>query len=245
MTIVAPGEETEVHQHLHPVDVEERQDGDEGVVGRHVEHGLTLHEVGDEVAVREHHALRQAGGARRVRQDDDVVGGDRHLLAEGRTVDVGERTVPVGVADDVHLGDRRVLHRRRRRVEEHRHGDEPGRPGIDELMMNLALGVGGVDRRDHATGEGDGMEEHGIVGTIGRHDRHDLVAGEPIGEPAAGLTANGIIELGVGERGPGRAIDEGGLVSQLGRTTQGERRERLVGDLASGNGLVKIMEPQR
>ena len=52
-----------VEQHRHAVDVEERQDRDHHVVGLHVLHRPDLRDVGDQVAVRQHHALGVAGGA--------------------------------------------------------------------------------------------------------------------------------------------------------------------------------------
>ena len=82
MTIVAPARKPGVHEHLHAVDVEERQHRDEGVVLLHRDGAECLLDVRDEVAVREHDALRQAGRPRGVRQHDDVVEIDRHLFRE-------------------------------------------------------------------------------------------------------------------------------------------------------------------
>jgi hypothetical protein len=56
-----------VHEDLHAVDVEEREGGEAELALLEAHHRLGLHEVGHQVAVREHHALRQPGRPRRVR----------------------------------------------------------------------------------------------------------------------------------------------------------------------------------
>ena len=78
------GAQAEVHQHLHAVDVEERQHRDEGVVLVRFDRGECLLDVRDKVAVRQHDALRQSGRPRRVGQYDDVVELDRHLRGKRR-----------------------------------------------------------------------------------------------------------------------------------------------------------------
>ena len=52
--------EREVQQHRHPVDVEERQHGEDAIVAPEPDAHAALVDVGDEVAVREHDALRHA-----------------------------------------------------------------------------------------------------------------------------------------------------------------------------------------
>ena len=52
-----------VHQHVHAVDVEERQDGQDLVVPGHADHRPALGDVRDQVPVRQHHALGPPGGA--------------------------------------------------------------------------------------------------------------------------------------------------------------------------------------
>ena len=47
---------------------------------RRLEPGLALHQVGDEVAVQQHGALGDAGGAAGVLQERDVVRPERHPL---------------------------------------------------------------------------------------------------------------------------------------------------------------------
>ena len=143
MTIVAPARKPDVHEHLHAVDVEERQHGDEGLVLVAAStRAERLRDVRDEVAVREHHALRQAGRARRVRQHDDVVEVDRHLLRErlaDSSVNAAIGVVAVGLTDDVHLLDRRVRDRRRGAVSRNIGiVTRTRRARVDELVVHLA-----------------------------------------------------------------------------------------------------------
>ena len=63
-----------VHDDVQAVDVEQRQDADERVVGGHRLLRRGLQDVRHQVAVGEHYALRQARGAARVGQRDEVVG---------------------------------------------------------------------------------------------------------------------------------------------------------------------------
>ena len=94
-----PGTQAGVHEHLHAVDVEERQDGDERLVLADVRAGEHLRDIGHEVAVREHHALVHAGRARRVRQHHDGVGVDRHLRGERSAEQRGDRQRALGLAE--------------------------------------------------------------------------------------------------------------------------------------------------
>ena len=52
-----PRMQDRVEQHRHSVDVEERHDRDDDIVGLHVLHRAGLGDVGDQVAMCEHHAL--------------------------------------------------------------------------------------------------------------------------------------------------------------------------------------------
>ena len=62
-----------VHQNLHAVNMEERQERQHGFALIHCQHGSGLDEVGDQITVSQHHALRQACSARRVGQRHHVV----------------------------------------------------------------------------------------------------------------------------------------------------------------------------
>ncbi len=53
-----------IHQHLHPVDVEERQDRDPDIIAADLDNRLGLSKVADQIAVSEHHTLRQSSRTR-------------------------------------------------------------------------------------------------------------------------------------------------------------------------------------
>ena len=153
---VAPARKPRVHEDLHAVDVEERQDGDDLLVLAQVCRNQNLRDVRDQIPVGEHDALRRARGARGVRQGDDVVGVHRHLLGQRRAEELRERPDAVGQGrgrvrpEHVHRLDGGALGGLEGGLEEQRHGDEQPRAGVEELVVDLALGVRGVDRRDDA-----------------------------------------------------------------------------------------------
>ena len=83
----------------------ERQREDEHLaarLGRLGQERLELLGVGDEVAVDEHRALREAGGAAGVLEEEDVVAGERDRLERQRRA-LGEH---VGEADSVEVEPR-------------------------------------------------------------------------------------------------------------------------------------------
>jgi hypothetical protein len=138
VTIVAPGPQPAVHHHLHAVDVEERQDRDEGLTVLEVGRRERLGDVGDQVAVGEHHALRQARGARRVGQHHRVVGQvDRDLLGQRLAEQVAEVLGALGRVDRDDLLDLGALGRRAGRLEEHPDRDQDGGPGVLQLVLHL------------------------------------------------------------------------------------------------------------
>ena len=234
------GGQTHVHEHLHAVDVEERQHRDERLVLVEGDHRCRLREVGHQVAVGEHHALGQAGGARRVGQHHHVVEVDGHLLGQRVAEERRQGGHSVRLADHEQLLHRGVLHGLGGDLEEHRDRDQPGRAGVDELVVHLAGRVGGVDRGDHPAGQRDGVEHHAVLGAVRRHDRQHLALGEPGGHQPAGEAANGVVELGVGHRAAGRAVDERGAVAARAASARTNGVSGTSGRLTSGSGLVKV-----
>ena len=158
-----------VQDHRLPVDVEEGQDAEEDVVLGDPERVLDLHEVRDEVLVREHHALGQAGRAARVRQDREVVARDVDVgRIRGIAHQLGERRRALGLADDEDLLDARRLGRLRRDVQELRDRQEVLRPGVLELVLELAGGVERVGGRGLAAGASNAVERDRVLGQV-RH----------------------------------------------------------------------------
>ena len=101
----SPAEE-EVHQHLHAVDVEERQHCEDDLTVLDIQGVLALDEVRHQVLVRQHDALGESGRSRRVRQNHDLlVEVDIHLTG-GLTHQGGKRLHALGsVTDDEYLRD--------------------------------------------------------------------------------------------------------------------------------------------
>ncbi len=211
-----------VHDHGHAVDVEERQGPDDRVALADVLDLADLAEVRDDVAVGEHHALRQARRAARVGQRDEVVGVG---LVRHRRVAAGQQVV-----------ERRLTH----------HEDvlrpglahallEPGRRdreagvGVLELEADLVGGVGRVDRRHDPAERRDGVEGDGVFRPVRRAQGEHVAAAEAAVREAGGERPDGAREVAVGERAPRRAVDQGRAVAALGRVLEDEGRQGHVG----------------
>ena len=163
---MAPLEQREVERDLEAEGVEQRQRGDHDVVLSHLVYGPRLAEAGDQVAVREHDALRQARCAARPRQERDIGGTD----ANGRNLGVYFRSQrskrnrarrrPVRCAEDEGLanagGDRAQTHLLLEQLDA---GHQPARPCLAQQLRDLLApegriqgGEGGtVDAAYHAT----------------------------------------------------------------------------------------------
>ena len=159
---------------------------------------------------------------------------DGHLLGQRRGEQVGERAGAFGLADHEDLLDVRALGGGAGHVEERRHGHQQPGVGVEELVVDLALGVGGVDRGHHAAGVGDAVEDHGVLRQVRREDRQRLARGEPAGHEPAGEGADGVLEGAVGQRAAARAVDERGLVAELVGAGEDVVDERHIGDLDVG-----------
>ncbi len=98
--------EEEVHQHLHAVNVEERQHCENDLTVLDIQGVLALDEVRHQVLVRQHDALGESGRSRRVRQNHDLlVEVDIHLTG-GLTHQGGKGLHALGsVTDDEYLRD--------------------------------------------------------------------------------------------------------------------------------------------
>ena len=234
--------EVEVHQHGHAVDVEIRQEGQRRVAGSDVEHPLDLQHVGDEVAVGEHHALGQPGGARGIREGDHVGRGvDRRLRPQRRAEQRVERRGAVGGADHRDLGHPGPLGAGPRGFEQGGDGHQQLGAGVAQLVAHLVGGVAGVQRGDRAAGPGDGVERLDEPGQVRGHDRDDMAGSDAArGEPA-GQPLDPVAQLGPGDDAPGRAFDDRGLVRTAREAAEdqfGDRdiRNRHVRERAAVNG---------
>jgi hypothetical protein len=234
----AVGEQA-VHQDLHAVDVEERQDGQPAVALLVGEDAVALGQVGDHVAMREHHALREPGGARRVRQHHRLGGGvDGHLLdgvaqALGHAGGAGGRLL-VGPADGEDPIDGGALDGLERDGREHRQCHQHRRACVEQLEADLFGRVAGVDGRDDATGHAGAVEDHGVLGHVGRHQRQRVSGCEAGCSQPAGEPRDAVGELAEGDDPTGRPLDERGLVGEALGVAQHVRGDRDVGDLDIG-----------
>ena len=213
----------DVHQHGHAVDVEEREDGDDPVLGAHRVQGVDLPQVHADARVGEHHALGQAGRAGRVGQHGDVLGGvDRDV---GHRAGRGEQLLHAAVALDLVAGpDRPVAGRLDGHRQQRADGDDQRRLAVVEL-------VGHVLRRRHRRQRGDGgprlarrVEDHRVEHGVRAVQRDDVARPHPdLGEPGR-HPVDHLRELGVGDRLPGDAVDQGRVVAP----GRGAREHRLV-----------------
>jgi hypothetical protein len=155
--------------------VVERQPGDEDVLAVDLEglaHGA---QVGEQVGVRQHDALRVAGAAGGVLQEGDVVGPgaiqQRPLFAVQflRRDDLGQAR---------HLGAQQRRHRLRLR-----HGDDEGGLGVvedarvaPEVVLDLRQARRRIDRHGYAAGQQDAEEAGEVVAAGRQHQCHRLFA---------------------------------------------------------------------
>ena len=183
------------HQHG-AVDVIEGQEEEQHVALAQATGRRALDGVAHQVAVAEHDAFRQPGGAARVGQGDEVVlevEGDLRRAAGGIAVRhrVPGRHSLRRAPDDQDVldrGDARAdgIDDRQAILVHHEHP----RLGVIELIFDLLLVVGGVDRRDHAADLRGRLEADQVLGPVG-HEQRDAVAlgdaeiAQAVGQPVA------------------------------------------------------------
>ena len=192
-----------------------------------------LSDVRNEVPVREHHALGEPGGAARVRQRDQVVGGV-DLTCGGSPPALHQR-----------CERRRASRPRRRRrsprrlivgrraclLEQLGHGHQQPRAGVHELSGELVHGHQRVCGRVHAACRRDPVERDRVLGQVrGVMGEHVALAEAALGQTGR-QPAHGFDQLGVGDRPPARAVDQRRLVAPLAAALKDEVRERQVRNL--------------
>ena len=202
------------------------------------EHVLGLGDIRGQVPVREHDTLAAAGGARRVRQHDDVVVGHRHLLGERLAGEqVEHRRHTLDRIDRHDLGDVGALDCLAGHVEEHRDRHEHRGVGVLKLMADLSSRVGRVDRRDDAACVGDTVEEERVLGDVRRHERKRRARAEAGRGETTGEQLNALAQVRVGDRAARRTVDDRRLVRQLiGHAKRVVRDRNPLGNLDVGQG---------
>ena len=221
--------EAGVHQAVQAVDVEHRDRHERHVVGAEVVDGCRLRQVGDQVAMGQHHALGQTRGSRRVRQRGRAVGEVEPLLVERLAEQLLERRV----TDDGHGP---AAGSRSRGSCRQRADDQEVGTGVVELVGDLVGAVGRVDRGDRRPGEGDRVEHDREVRAVAGDQRHRAAGRDAPSVEAAG-EASHVIEHGAA--GPHRAVDAVDDGDPFGVIRGGA--ERVVGDRRVGD--VDVGQP--
>ena len=224
-------QQAQVHHHDHAVDMEEGQHANQRPDLGGLD-GIDLYEVGEQVAMRQHHAFRQAGGARRVRQHDDVVG---RIDGHRRRVGVDGQVVQRGHAVDAIDGDDLDWpfdrsHPITRAGQQRAGRDQQTSACVTKLKGHLLGGIGGVDGGEHGADSRDGMEHHGVLRQVGRVDANYLALADAVMREARGQAANALGQLAVGDGVPGGGIHQRGTIPIRADVSKHEVGERHVGN---------------
>src|SRR5439155_1640805 len=213
--------EREVHEHRLAVDVEEGQDAERapGLVDLRLRLDLAGH--GHEVAMREHHTLRPAGGATRVWKHREVVrciDADRRRIAviveeRGKTC----RAAVLGrrVAEHEDPAHRRAARGLARFVEEQRDRDQILRAGVAELEAELLGRIQRIGRRHDAADHERAVERQRILGQVRAADGHDVALGEATACETGRHPPRAPGDLSLRERSPAGAVDEDGPLGAI------------------------------
>ncbi len=171
----------QVHDHGHPVDVVEGHHSEHPLAFAQMEALFGLANVGHQVAVRQHHAFRHAGGAARVGQRHQVL---RRVDVDGEFIsrvraELAERCGTRSIAEDENLFDGRVFHGFGRPIHEGGHCQQEAGTGILQLIGQLARGVQRVDGGDNAAQRGDGEERDRVLDQVGAENGEHVSLPEP------------------------------------------------------------------
>ena len=236
-----------VHDHLLPVDVEEREDADQHVLTGHRQRSRGLDDVGDEIPVGQHHALRQPGRPARVRQDREV--GSRIDLDLGRRGSLREqvaetRLIAIAIADDDDLLDRRVGGGGASGLEEGADGEHQPRAGVVHLVSQLARRVERVRGRADGATPGHAVEDQRVLGQVRHVDRDPVALADPSGRQRAGQCRGGHVQLRERELAAARPVDQRRLVPTRAGVGENEAGDVDVRDLDSvGFGRTQVGSP--
>ena len=194
---------------------------------------LGLQHVGDQVAVRQHHAFRQTGRPARIGESDHVFRGiDLYREGLGRLGDQfakGRRARRL--SEDEDLVDRETTHGLGRPVHERGHGQEIACMAIPELVTQLARGVEGIEGCDDAAERRDGVEGDRVLGQVRTEDGEDVTLLEPSASQRAGDPVHAVGQGAVGQLPAADAIDESRPVTNGRRPLQRKPRQRNIRDL--------------
>ena len=148
--------------------------------------------------------------------------------------EVEQVRVPLHAVEDDDLVDRRLLGGGRGAVHEQRDGDEDLRAGVLQLEGDLVGRVERVDRRHHAAGRGDAVEDHRVPGGVRAEDGDDVALAQAPGVQVGGDAVDVGGELAVGDRVALEAVDQRRGVRALPAGGEDELGHRQVRDLDIG-----------
>ena len=138
------------------------------------------------------------------------------------------------LAENEHLPDGGADDRFARLVEKLRNGHQVRRAGVLELSVQLSGRVERIDRGHRSTGNGDTEKGDRVLRQVRAVDGEDVAPGESArGQPGGG-GAGGRVQLSVGQRAAGRAVDQRRLVGPLVHVLEHVVRQRDVRNLHVG-----------
>ena len=217
--------------------MEEREEGEGDLaVGGVDDRVIALADVGHQIVMGEHDALRETRGARGVGEHHDVVAHIHRSLRHRLTEDRQDRGGALGAVEGDHLGDAHLRRRGERHLSEHADRDQFCRPGIAQLEGDLLGPVGRVDGGDGAADDRDRVEHDRVLRHVRRHQREGAAAPEASGRETSRECVDGIGELLEGVRATRRAIDQRDTVRVVRHATKHELGDRDLGDVDLGQG---------
>ena len=80
-------------------------------------------------------------------------------------------------------------------INKHRHREEHGRPGINQLVPNLFSAIGGINRRDRSTGDGDSVKDDRVLRQVGCHQPDNLAGRDTARCEPTGKRMDGVAEM--------------------------------------------------
>ncbi len=172
-----------------------------------------------QVAVAEHRALRQSGGAAGILQQGDVIDRDRrplrrfgHAVDEAAEGDDGgilrqRRLRRAGLAPVVVLANDQAVEQalveklqRRRQQRLEIAGDEHARAGIGELVRQRDLAVERGKMHDAGAGLQRAEEVDGVIGRVAEEQRHRSVLAVAGAQEGAGGDLDLVFQFGIADR---------------------------------------------
>src|SRR5215469_8000967 len=221
----------------------QREEAEHDVVGFQIGgvRGEELEDVGDEIEVREHHALGESRSAARIGQGGESFGG--WLVGNGKggssqLQQIGKRSssslrgaggvnvAQAGQSGEVDVGEKWTV------------ADEDGGAGVFQLIADLALAVHGIEER------GDGPRERGgVVGDaefpgIGRVNGDDFARLQAGGDESASGGRYQLSVVGVGDAAIGRRVHDGGLAGM----TPARVEDKVVEETVVGIGVEALAQ---